>query len=142
MKVLAMDPESAGAQVNIGVAYIQKGMLDEGTAAIRKSIKMEKGFSPGKAGDLAYALGKAGRFAEIREILAEALEWHEKTHIGAMVLASIYANLGEKDKAFEWLEKGFEEHSSYFPMVVDDFAYDNLRPDPRMRALINRLGLP
>jgi TolB-like protein/Flp pilus assembly protein TadD len=140
-KVLAIDPESAVAQANIGVAYVQNGMLDEGIAAIRKSIKMEKGFSPGKAGDLAYALGKAGKFDEIKKILAEALEWHEETHIGAMVLASIYANLEEKDEAFEWLEKGFEEHSSYFPMVVADFAYDNLRSDPRMKALIDRLGL-
>ncbi len=140
-KLLRIEPESLVSQTEIGVAYVRKGMIDEGIAALRQAIKTEKGYSSGQAGDLAYALGKAGRFDEIRDVLAETLRWHEKSHQGAMVLASIYANLGEKDKAFAWLEKGFEEHSSYFPMIVDDFAYDNLRSDSRMKKMIARLGL-
>ncbi|MGP8125859.1 MAG: TPR end-of-group domain-containing protein [Nitrososphaerales archaeon] len=54
---------------------------------------------------------------------------------------SIYANLGEKDKAFEWLEKAFEEHNSYLPWVPVDFAFGSLRSDPRMDSIRARLGL-
>ncbi len=140
-KVLEIDPEAAHARGNIGVAYVQKGMLDQGIAIIRESIKMQKGFRTGSISDLAYALGKAGRFDELRDLLAEAIEWHENNHRGSMALVSIYANLGEKDKAFEWLDKAFEEHSGYLLSVFSDFSFESLRFDRRMVEIRNRIGL-
>ena len=140
-KVLEIDPEAAFARGNIGVAYIEKGMLDEGIAAIRESIRMEKSYRVGSTCDLAHALGKAGRIDELKGLLAEAQEWHEKNHRGAIALAAIYANMGEKDKAFEWLEKAFEEHSGYVLSVFYDYAFENLHTDARMAAMESRLGL-
>jgi adenylate cyclase len=140
-KVLEIDPEAAFARDNIGVAYVHNGMLDEGIESIRASIRMSKGFEPGRVSDLGYALGRAGRFDELRDLLAETLELHEKNHYGAYALVSIYASLGEKDKAFEWLEKGFEEHDVILPAIVWDFSFESLRSDPRMKAMIIRLGL-
>ncbi len=136
-KVLEIDPESAFARSNIGVAYVRKGMLDEGIASIREALRIAKG----PVSDLAYGLGKAGGFAELRERLAEALEWHEKNHSGATWIVSIYANLGEKDKAFEWLDKAFDEHAGNLQSVVSDFAFENLWSDPRWDSFANRLGL-
>jgi hypothetical protein len=54
-------------------------------------------------------------------------------------MALIYTGLGEKDKAFEWLEKAFEEHA-----VGDIKAwppFDPLRPDPRFADLLRRMNL-
>ncbi len=140
-KVLEIDPDAAFARGNIGVAYVEKGMLDEGIASIRESIRMERGFQMGSISDLSHALGKAGRVDELKELLAEAQDWHEKNHRGTLALVAIYANMGEKDKAFEWLEKAFEEHSGYIPSVFFDYAYENLHTDPRMEAMERRLGL-
>ena len=140
-KVLEIDPEAASALCNLGVAYVQKGMLDEGIDSIRDAIRMSKGSSPGQWSDLGHALSKAGRFAELRELLIETLEWHAKNHRGAIALVSLYANLGDKDKAFEWLEKAIEEHSGYLNGILADFAFEDLRSDPRMEAIIARLGL-
>jgi adenylate cyclase len=140
-KVVEMDPEAAFAQGNLGLAYVRKGMLDEGLALIRESTRKRKTFSPTKASDLAYALGKAGRFDELTGLLAETLDWHEKNHRGATALASIHANLGERDKAFDWLDKAYEEHSGYLALVFTDFAFDTLHSDPRWDAMKRRLGL-
>jgi adenylate cyclase len=141
-KVMEIDPEAAFARGNIGVAYVQKGMIEEGLASIRESIRMEGSFRPGMASDLAYALGKAGRSDELRALLAEALAWHEKNNRGAQAVVSIYASLGEKDKAFEWLEKAYVEHSGYFPsMLTEDYSFESLRTDPRMEGMKRRLGL-
>jgi lipopolysaccharide biosynthesis regulator YciM len=74
-------------------------------------------------------------------LLTETLEWQERTHRGAIALTSIYANLGENDKAFEWLERAFEEHSGYLPVIAYDWAFDRLRQDPRMEEMIARVGL-
>jgi hypothetical protein len=92
-------------------------------------------------GKASRSLGKASRSSELRELLSGALEWHEKNHRGATALASMYANLGEKDKAFEWLQAAYEEHSGLLPTIVFDFAFENLHSDPRWQSFVARLGL-
>jgi hypothetical protein len=59
-----------------------------------------------------------------------------------ILLATIYAGLGEKDEAFRLLEKGYREHSGAMPyLAVDPFWY-GLRSDPRYADLLRRMGLP
>jgi hypothetical protein len=56
-----------------------------------------------------------------------------------MLRARIYAGLGEKDKAIEWLEKGYEDRS--IPPVKVDPALYPLRSDPRFADLLRRMNL-
>ena len=59
------------------------------------------------------------------------------------MIATVYASLGEKDKAFEYLEKAYEERSSDLPYFLkSDLRIDNLRSDPRFQDLLRRIGLP
>jgi adenylate cyclase len=139
--VLAIDPSLSFARGNLGVAYVRKGMVEEGIAAIRESMGMSPGFRVGSASDLAYALGKGGRTAELRALLAEALDWHEKNARGAYAIAAIYAHLGEADRAFTYLDLAFDEHSGYLPNLAFDFVFEGLRSDPRMEKIKGRLGL-
>ena len=55
-------------------------------------------------------------------------------------MARIYAGLGEKDKAFEWLEKGYEDRSHRLRIKVDP-PFDPLRSDPRFADLLRRMNL-
>lgn len=57
-------------------------------------------------------------------------------------LAYIYGILGEKDRAFAWLEKSYEEHAPNMPFLQVDPTYDDLRSDPRYADLERRVGLP
>ncbi|MGA7926856.1 MAG: hypothetical protein WCA20_12745 [Candidatus Sulfotelmatobacter sp.] len=57
-------------------------------------------------------------------------------------LATIYAGLGEKDEAFQWLEKAYEEHSSSMPSLATDPFWYVMRSDPRYTDLLRRMGLP
>ncbi len=54
--------------------------------------------------------------------------------------AAIYAGLGEKDQAFEWPDRSYEERE-WLQLKLDPFL-DNLRPDPRFRELLLRMNLP
>ena len=56
-------------------------------------------------------------------------------------MAEIYAGLGEKDKAFEWLEKAYEEHASLETFIAIAGPYDPLRSDPRFQDLLRRMNL-
>ncbi|MGA7924847.1 MAG: hypothetical protein WCA20_02500 [Candidatus Sulfotelmatobacter sp.] len=53
-----------------------------------------------------------------------------------------YATIGEKDKAFAWLEKGLAEKSTWLLYLKVDPGFDSVRSDPRYADLLRRMGLP
>jgi hypothetical protein len=61
--------------------------------------------------------------------------------VPAIEIARIYAGLDEKDQAFEWLEKAYEEHSFVMAYLKADPKWENLRGDPRYADLLRRMGL-
>ena len=56
-------------------------------------------------------------------------------------IAADYALLGEKNQAFEWLDKGFREGGVAWDLKVSDH-FELLRSDPRFQDLVRRMGLP
>jgi hypothetical protein len=67
-------------------------------------------------------------------------EW-EKHNTGSYQHAEIYARLGEKDQAFAWLERAYEEHEMFLTIVNVDPAFDDLRSDSRYVELLRRINL-
>jgi hypothetical protein len=57
-------------------------------------------------------------------------------------MAVIYAGLQDKDRAFEFPEKSYREHSGSMAFLKPDPFWDNLRSDPRFADLLRRIGLP
>ena len=53
-----------------------------------------------------------------------------------------YASLQDRDQAFQWLERAFEERNGWLAYMADDPGFDNLRSDPRYEPFIQRLGFP
>jgi hypothetical protein len=59
------------------------------------------------------------------------------------MIATVYAGLGEKNKAFEYLEKAYQERSSDLPYFLKaDLRIDSLRSDPRFQDLMRRMNFP
>jgi hypothetical protein len=54
----------------------------------------------------------------------------------------VYAGLGDKDKAFEWLEKDFQSRNGDLAYIRWEIPYESLRDDPRYKDLLKRMGLP
>jgi adenylate cyclase len=140
VRALEIDADSPFPLGNLGLAYVQKGLLDKGIPMIEKANEIEK-TNPSTKNDLAYAYAKAGRIEDVRKILAELLDMHEVSRRAAPAIAGVYTTLGEYDKAFEWLEKAFEEHAAYLGNLKHDFIYKPLRSDPRYNDLAHRIGL-
>ena len=61
---------------------------------------------------------------------------------GTMDIATTYAWRGEKDKAFEWLERAYAQHDLYFIGIELNPLFAALYDDPRYGAMVKRLGLP
>lgn len=80
--------------------------------------------------------GAMKRYAELQE------EQSKRHYIDPALIAGAYAAIGEKDKAFAWLEKAFAEKSSWLLYLKVDPTFASLRSDPRYGDLLHRMGLP
>jgi tetratricopeptide (TPR) repeat protein len=135
-KTLEMDPYFPIAHTFLSWSYLQKGMYEEACAAAQKGIDLSGGDPVAVAG-LGYVCGSAGRRDEAIKALAEL---KERGHITPLYLALIYIGLGEKDKAFEWLERSYEERDSWIIWLISPL-YDRIRSDPRFTALLKKMNL-
>ena len=82
-----------------------------------------------------------GRRAEALAILKELEERYAKRKTDGLSLAGVYAGLGDRDQAFAWLERDFEQRKILLPEITWRFAFDGLRDDPRFADLVRRTGL-
>jgi tetratricopeptide (TPR) repeat protein len=138
-KTLEMAPEFPLTHWMISYPYIQKGLYDEAIAHLEKAVEMSE--STLFMGFLGYAYGEAGKREEAIRILETLQMRAEKRYVQPYSVAWVYAGLGEKDRAFEWLEKTYEERAGfllYFPHM--DMA-GVLKDDPRYADLMRRIGL-
>ena len=87
---------------------------------------------------LGYAHGISGQTAEARRILDRLLEQSRREPIPALAIAQIYIGLGDKDRAFEWLERTVEQRDLDLTLQYDSL-YGPLRSDPRYVHLLRRM---
>jgi hypothetical protein len=73
--------------------------------------------------------------------LDQLKELSNERYVAPYWIAVVCAGLGEKDQAFQWLEKSYQERSSEMIVFNVDPWFDNLRPDPRFADLVRRIGL-
>src|SRR6266478_10063286 len=63
-------------------------------------------------------------------------------YVAALTIATVYIDLGDKDKMFEWLNKAYEEHSTGLYDIAVEPPSESLRADPRFQDLLRRMNLP
>jgi adenylate cyclase len=141
---LEIDPNLTMARDNLALAYLQSGRIVEGLSELQRAVQSagEIGFTQ-FANDLGYAYCKAGKPEEAKEILSKLLAMLEKNHSVsqlAIPVAGLYASLGEKEKALDWLEQAYAEHSPFLIVINSDLIYDSLRNDPRFVSLVRKIG--
>src|SRR5207244_1966931 len=115
------------------------GMFFEAVAEARKAKELNRANSQGTA-QLAYALAKSGKQEEARGLLEELLRLSTQRHVSPGNIALIYNGLGERDEAFSWLERGFEQRDPKLVFLKVEPKWNNLRDDPRFQELLRRVG--
>ncbi|HET9530589.1 MAG TPA: hypothetical protein VFQ92_09575, partial [Blastocatellia bacterium] len=71
----------------------------------------------------------------------DLLRLSKQSYVPPYCIAQIYAGMGMKDEAFAWLEKAYQERSTYLGNLRSEHTLDSLRPDPRFSDLLRRVGL-
>ncbi|MBF8295776.1 MAG: hypothetical protein HW389_2321 [Bacteroidetes bacterium] len=140
-KTLEMDPNFAIAHYRLGLAYQQKERHEEAIAAFQKAVTLSGG-GPLAIAALGHAYAVSGRRNEAQKVLAELHELAKQRYVAAFYFAAIYAGIGEKDQAFAWLEKAYEERSESLLRLNYDPRFNSLRADPRFKELLKKIELP
>jgi len=124
------------------VGYEGTGQRREAIPEYQKAVDLSQGDTDPTAG-LVHAYAAIGQRANAEKILRELLANSKTRYVSPYMIATIYAGLGDKDRAFEFLEKAYNERSSDIPYFIKaDLRIDNLRSDPRFADLLRRIGLP
>ena len=140
-RTLALEPTFLRAYNYIGMNYLQKRMPTEALRALQEADRLA-GPSAVARGELAQAYVAAGRRREATAILDGLLEPGAYPYVASADIATIYIALGDRDRAFAWLEKAYQERSFAMVYLKVHPAYDPIRADPRFVDLLARLRFP
>jgi TolB-like protein/lipopolysaccharide biosynthesis regulator YciM len=124
----------------LGRAYAQKRMYARSTRVLEDAVSSHRGNLV-----LVMALGHtyavSGRKAKALKLIEDLKEQRKQRYIPAIYLAAIYAGLRNKDQAFAWIEECYQERSDGMTYLYVERLFDSLRPDPRFKVQLQRVGL-
>jgi TolB-like protein/Flp pilus assembly protein TadD len=138
-RTLTLDPNFYAARYALGTAYHANGQYVEAIAEFRKALALDD--DPWVKALLARSLVKSGQRGEAMRLLTELQSAAEHRYVTSAALALVFAALGEKDKAFVWLEREISERASRPPLFSVNPVFDDFRDDPRFQDLLHRIAL-
>lgn len=139
-KALALDPNFVQAHLWFGRPYLEKGMYDEAIEEVRTAVRLSKDSTMSLA-VLGHAYASAGRSREARNVLARLLKRGRTQYVPSYWIALIHVGLGDRDRAFDWLERANRERSAWLAWIKVEPRFDRLRSDPRFSRLLRRVKL-
>jgi adenylate cyclase len=135
-RALEIQPESPFGLNDLGELQLLEGNAAEALAVFRKVVNSEASRLPG----IAMAEHALGHAKESQQALDKLIAKYAQ--VSAFQIAEVYAWRGEKDKAFEWLERAYEQRDGGLAEIKGDQLLANLRGDPRYVALLRKMNLP
>jgi len=115
-------------------------MFDEAIAEFQKARELGGENWPELRAPLQRAYEASGYRGYYQEQLRLLKERSKHSYVAPVSIAMIYARLGDKESAFTWLEKAYEERSDYMVYLKTEPAFDRLRPDPRFQRLLQLIA--
>jgi len=139
-KTLEIDPNFVLAHGRLAQSYEQKGMNKE---AVEEYLKAETllGGNQEEIAALRQAFTVSGMRGFWQKQLDLLLERSKRQHVSAAIIGQYYARLGEREQAFQWLEKAYQERDGLMIWLRVDPRWDGLRSDPRFADIVRRVGL-
>jgi serine/threonine-protein kinase len=135
-KTLELEPHFFSAHQVLGGAYALKGRYEQAIAATERAIELNPD-SPDQLGGRATIYALWGRREKALELVEEAKARGDDPS----AIAGVYAQLGDADRAFEWVERAFTDAPDGLLFIKVSPLSDPVRADPRFKRLLERLGM-
>ena len=139
-KTLELDPNFSMAHAQLGVAYWGKGIYNEALGPLRKAVELE-GEGSIRMIQLAMGYGFAGQTDQAQEFLKRLKKRAKTEYVDPTWIAGLYASIGDKDSALDWIERAYDERSPAGTALLVDTRFNTLRPEARYQAVLSRMGL-
>jgi serine/threonine-protein kinase len=140
-KTLDMDKDFVVCYWRLAEIYAQREMYNEALAATQKMKELLGDKDPLVLGAIGYIYALLGKRDEAKKVLNELSELSKHRYISSLRIALIYMGLGQKDQAFKWLEKAYEERDFWMTFIKVAPYFDSLRSDPRFKILLKKMNL-
>ena len=142
-RALELDPSYSDASIVLARAYLKQGMDQQAIAELQKAVTFNDRESL-VLGALAYVYARVGQREQAQHLLDKLRQIEAEEHGSVPSFGIIWAcaGLGDKDQAFAWLEKSYQEHRDRIVWLNVDPLLEPLRSDPRFHDLVRRVGLP
>ena len=137
-QTLRNDPNFLMSKLILGHIYERKQMYPEAIAALQDSVRLSK--DDAALGYLGNALAVAGRNEDALRVLSDLQRISKERHVSPYSIALLYVGLGDKNRAFEWLERTYAERSPKLVYLKVEPQLDPLRSDPRFGTLMAKMG--
>jgi serine/threonine protein kinase len=144
-KVSADNPTFGIAHGGLALAYWAQHNYPQAIQEFKTAAELK---GDKNAAEFAAALDAGFRYGGWPSALRKAIEVSlaqrkaKTDYVSPYGIAQLYADLGDKEHAFEWLNTAYQEHDSALMGLRTDFALDSLRSDPRYAELVHRIGFP
>ncbi len=139
-KTIEMDPRFYYSYRWLGIAYQLKGNYPAAMAEYSRARQSDD--DPWILRLLGQGHAASGNKVEALKSLAQLKEVSREKYVPPYHFAVLYTSLGDKDQAFEWLEKSYLDRGQEMTRLKIDPFLDPLRDDPRFKDLLKRVGLP
>jgi serine/threonine protein kinase/tetratricopeptide (TPR) repeat protein len=141
LRTVELDPNYPVTHWILGLLYRKTGRCELAIAAGEKGVNLSGG-SPLMRAALAHTYGESGRPKEALQVLDDLTELAKHKYVAPHFFAGIHIGLGENERAIEYLEKSWEDHSHWLIYLHLDPSMDALRSNPGFQGLLRRVGLP
>ena len=139
-KTLEMSPNYIRAHHFIGIALYKQQKYAESISELETTYSL-RGEGTEGVGTLGHVYAVAGRTNDASRILEEMQKKSETGYVSPYDMAIVYAGMGDKDRAFAWLEKAYRERNGSIPMLKVDYFFNSIKDDARFSDLLKRAGL-
>ncbi|NVM56954.1 MAG: tetratricopeptide repeat protein, partial [Desulfobacterales bacterium] len=141
-KTIEMDPTSYFSYYSLGMVYEQKRMYKEAIEEFQKAIALSDSMTTIIAA-LGHAYAASDKRGEAQRVISKLQKLSKQKYVSSYDMAVIYTGLGERDQAFQWLEKAYEQRDGWLAgWLKIDPRFDPLHNDPRFADLLRRMNFP
>ena len=125
---------------NLGLVYAQQKDFPAAVKELQEADTLFQGNAL-VLGALGYTYATSGNTLGAKSILLRLENQARQQYVDPEAFALVYAGLGNKDSALEWLQKAIDDRQGWVTFIKTEPMLDNLRSDPRFEELLGRMGL-
>jgi Flp pilus assembly protein TadD len=137
---LELEPNARSAHYALGCAYRRQANFGAAVREFRKWQRMEAD-SDLALGSIGHVLAISGNKAGAARVLRELVEMAQRKYISPYSIAIVHIGLDNKDEAFNWMEKLYQDCNDWLIWLRVGPEFDPLRSDPRFDSLLRRVGI-